>query len=122
MLLQKELNQDAITIQSYQPGKIKISGNTYQQAILITSSELKGFEQANLFSELDIEQLIALLPQETEVVIIGCGEKQQFLAQKDIKRVNDLGIALEVMGTRQACHTFQVLTYEQRKVVTLLFP
>jgi len=57
-----------------------------------------------------------MLPEGTEIIIIGCGENHQFLPQSEIKQINDIGIAIEVMATRQACHTFQVLTYENREI------
>lgn len=122
MLLQKESDDAELSIKSYQAGKIDISGKIYTSPILISQSMLVDFDDAREFSELVIETLIPQIPSGTEILIIGSGEKHQFLSAQAIKAVNDLGIALEVMDTRHACHTLQVLLHDNRKVVTLLFP
>ena len=122
MLLQKEQNQNQIKIKGYKNRQINVSGEIYDTPILINASELSLFNQAKQFSELTAELLLPMLPEGTEIIIIGCGENHQFLPQSEIKQINDIGVAVEVMATRQACHTFQVLTYENREIIALLFP
>ena len=122
VLLQKEQNQNQIKIKDYKKGQLNVSGKLYDTPILLTPSALCTFDEVKLFADLTAEMLFPLIPKGTEIIVIGCGEKHQFLPQSEIKQINDLGVAIEVMGTRQACHTFQVLTYEYRKVIALLFP
>ena len=122
MLLQKEQNLNQIKIKGYKNKQINVSGELYDAPILLSAFELSMFSSAKHFSELTADLLLPKIPKGTEIILIGCGENHQFLRQKEIKQINDLGIAVEVMGTRQACHTFQVLTYENREVVALLFP
>ncbi len=122
MLLQKEQKNSQLKIRAYQPGEINISGKVYRQPILISPSEINIYDDCSQFSALKIEQLLSHINDETEIIIIGSGEKHLFLASSAIKAINDKGIAIEVMGTRQACHTFQVLNFDNRKVVALLFP
>ncbi|MFT6733606.1 MAG: hypothetical protein ACJAS9_001795 [Polaribacter sp.] len=38
-----------------------------------------------------------------------------------IKHINDKGIAIEAMASRQACHTYEVLTHDRRRVNALIF-
>ncbi|PCI73052.1 MAG: hypothetical protein COB38_01955 [Gammaproteobacteria bacterium] len=38
-----------------------------------------------------------------------------------IKYLNDKGIAIEAMASRQACHTYEVLAHDRRKVNALIF-
>lgn len=122
MLLQKEINNGSIEINKYQDGEITVSNTVYKESILLTPQSLHLFQKAKSFSQLNIDDLIKILPSELEIVIIGCGKKQQFLTPKITQHFHNKGIAIEVMATRQACHTFKVLSYEQRKVVALLFP
>ena len=122
MLLQKENSDSQIRIKSYTDRKLTVSGKTYKEPILLSASELSLFDKTDQFSKLTAEMLLPSIPQLTEIIIIGCGENQQFLPMSEIKQINDKGIAIEIMGTRQACHTFQVLAYENRKVIALLFP
>ncbi|TQV86449.1 Mth938-like domain-containing protein [Aliikangiella coralliicola] len=122
MLLQKESDGSATTIKSYQPGEINISGNIYSQPVLITTNSVTEYDKANSFTDLDFEDIASLLPDGTEILLVGCGEKHQLVPAKEIEKMNKRGVAIEVMATRQACHTFQVLNYERRNVVALLIP
>jgi uncharacterized protein len=124
VLLQKEQNQNQsqIKIKGYKSGQINISDDFYETPILLNAFELSLFESVQHYSDLTAALLLPFIPKGTEIILIGCGEKHQFFPQKEIKQINDLGIAVEVMGTRQACHTFQVLTYENREIIALLFP
>ncbi len=121
MLLQKEPNHNSINIKSYKAGEINISGTLYNRPILLQPSNVTIFESATNFSALNIDQLIERIPSETEVLLIGTGEKHLFLPQSAIQQINRLGLSVEVMATRPACHTFQILAYENRKVFALLF-
>ena len=122
MLLQKEKSQNQIKIKGYKNRQVNISGELYATPILLSAYKLSLFNAVEGFSELTAECLLPFIPKGTEIVLIGCGETHQFMPQNEVKRINDLGIAVEVMGTRQACHTFQVLTYENREIIALLFP
>lgn len=122
MLLQKEQNTGMVSIKGYQPGKINITGQVYQVPVLVFPDRVAVFEGVNLFSEFNIEQLIPLVSDDTEIVIIGSGEKHQFINAQEMKKITDKGIAIEVMASRQACHTFQVLLHEKRKVLGVVFP
>lgn len=121
MLLQKEPSQHSITIKSYQAGEINIAGTNYNKPILLEPTKVTRFEGATNFSEFSIEVLIPLIPKDTEVLIIGTGEQHLFLAQSSIQAIHRLNISIEVMATRPACHTFQILAHENRKVFALLF-
>jgi uncharacterized protein len=122
MLLQKESHASKVEIKGYKDGEIQVSGNRYTHPIIIDSNNVKHFDQAESFQQLSQEMLHAQLNEQVEVLLIGTGAKHLFLASEIIKSINDKGIAIEIMSTRHACHTFQVLNYEKRQVMALLFP
>ena len=122
MLLQKEQSLNQIKIQGYKDRKINVSGKYYASPVLLTAYELSLFESVDQFSDLTADNLLLKIPENIEIILVGSGDKHLFFPQKEIKKINELGIAIEVMATRQACHTFQVLTYEKREIVALLFP
>ncbi len=121
MLFQKERNINPVNIKGYNEGELNISGQRFNSPVLLDASSIQPYHSKS-FSELDIDELIKRIPEETEVLLIGTGGQHMMLSPRIIKQFNDKGIALEVMATRPACHTFQVLVYEMRKVVALLFP
>ncbi|MET1253520.1 MTH938/NDUFAF3 family protein [Aliikangiella maris] len=121
MLIQKEPNTGPVSIKHYSPGKIHISGQDYQCTLHLTPTSLTPVGDDIQFSTLTTDYLLSLTDSETEVLIIGTGESHQFISTDIVQTLNQQGVAIEVMATRQACHTFQVLNYELRKVVALLF-
>ncbi len=122
MLIQKESMNCTSTIKSYKPGCIKISDNEFHTPVIISPEAVKSLETIGEFKQLKAETLLSIINSDTEVLLIGSGEKHQFLPQTEINKLQQQGIGIEVMGTRQACHTFQVLALEQRQVMALLFP
>lgn len=122
MLIQKESPQGVISISAYQPGRITVSGKDYSTPIVLSKDTLTAFDTVKEFQLLTSEYLLAIIPKETEILLLGSGGKHQFLTPDKMAPIIKQGIAVECMSTRNACHTFQVLSYEYRKVVALLFP
>lgn len=122
MLLQKESSGSHVVIKAYEPGKIKLNIGISTDPVLLINGEKQDFSGADVFKELQLVDIEPFLNDKPEIIIIGTGEKHQILPIAITKAVNDLGIAIEAMASRQACHTYQVLTYEQRRVYSLIYP
>lgn len=122
MLIQKEISHNKVNINGYSPGTVKIQGKEYTSPIALTSEAIILYQETASFEMLETEHLEALVEKDTELVIIGSGEKHQLISPNKIQSLNKKGIAVESMSTRNACHTFQVLVHENRKVIALLFP
>ncbi|TQV76782.1 hypothetical protein FLL45_02160 [Aliikangiella marina] len=122
MLIQKEVSHNKVTIKGYSPGVISMQSEDYRSPIVLTSETISRFENDIEFNQLSAEVLLNLVAEDTEILIIGSGAKHQLLPVEKVKALNDRGYAVESMSTRNACHTFQVLVHEYRKVVALLFP
>ena len=71
---------------------------------------------------LTIEHLGPALEMQPELIIIGTGSEQRFLAPRVATAILERGIGLEVMATRPACRTYNVLVAEYRRVVAALYP
>jgi uncharacterized protein len=63
------------------------------------------------------EQILALKP---EVVLLGTGEKHQFLHPKISASLAQNSISLECMTTAAACRTYNILMSEGRVVAAML--
>jgi len=122
MLLQKEDTQAKVSIKSYQVGEIKLNIGLFNEVILLVNGDKKDFDGAKSFIDLSFEDLKEQLAEKPEILIIGTGEKHQILPISLTKQINDMGIAVEAMASRQACHTYQVLMYEQRVIYALIYP
>jgi len=122
MLLQKEDSGSKVNIKSYEPGEITLNIGQFSQAIFLLNGDKKDFSGAKSFQELNFEDIKPALVEKPEILIIGTGHNHQILPISLTKQINALGIAVEAMASRQACHTYQVLMYEQRVVYALIYP
>ena len=61
-------------------------------------------------------------PPPTELLIIGCGDTHEMLPPPLVEELRQKGIAVEAMGTVNACSTFNFLCSEGRNVAAALFP
>ena len=121
MLFQKETHLGLVNIKSYSPGEINISGRVFTTPILISEQTIETVPFSK-FADIDLAALESVIPEGVEVFLIGTGKNHQMLKPALIQKVNQKGIAIEVMSSRNACHTFQVLMHEKRIVSALLFP
>jgi uncharacterized protein len=70
--------------------------------------------------DLEVEHLQAVLALEPQIILLGTGERQVFPAPAIAAAVQAAGIGLEVMDTRAACRTYNVLVQEGRRVAAAL--
>lgn len=122
MLLQKEDNKTSVNIKAYHPGEITLNVGRFSEAILLANGNVTTFAGAAEFEHLTLEELENALIEQPEVLIIGTGEKHQILPISITQCLNEKGIAVEAMASRQACHTYQVLVFEQRRICALIYP
>ena len=75
--------------------------------------------KAEQLTEGHIGQILELKP---ELVLMGTGEHQVFLAPELLMVFYRQSVGIEVMNTQAACRTFNVLVSEDRNVVAALMP
>lgn len=68
-------------------------------------------------SDLQAEDLSGPLALEPEVILLGTGDRQQFLAAAILAACLTRGVGIEVMDNAAAARTFSVLANEGRRVV-----
>jgi uncharacterized protein len=57
-----------------------------------------------------------------EVILIGTGFRQHFLASGVTRELQNMGIGIETMDTRAAARTYNILMAEGRRVIAALLP
>ncbi|ALM81985.1 Mth938-like domain-containing protein [Bordetella sp. N] len=63
-----------------------------------------------------------LPPGAPEVLLIGTGTRQRFLAPAVLRPLLTVGVGVEVMDTQAAARTYNILMSEGRRVVVALIP
>lgn len=108
-------------IQSYGPGRFKISGRIHYGPVLVSPEQVFAWPVAGM-AELTVASLERLLEPDArpEILILGCGETL-LLPPKAIRaELRAMGVSLEPMDTGAACRTYNVLMGEARPVAAAL--
>jgi uncharacterized protein len=122
MLFQKETSQVGAVIKAYQPGSIRLNIGTFSTPVLLVNGEKKDYTGPDNYQNITSELLLNNLKELPEILIIGTGSSHQLLPMAITQAINKQGVAVESMASREACHTYQVLTFEQRRISALIFP
>lgn len=121
MLIEENPRAEGLCPESYRNGVFEINGHSYNKPLALTDClrVLPPDVQVQDLSAIDFLQDGADLP---ELIVVGTGEKQQFLHPRIAAELAAQGIGLECMNTAAACRTLLLLQGEGRKVWAWLWP
>ena len=114
MLIQEHQPASTYHIGHYQRGQIEIDGHIYRQAVLLDGSGSVQTVNLPAAAELQAADLARAAASEPEVILIGTGERQQFLHPRSAAAAS--GIGVECMHTAAAVRTYLLLQSEGRRV------
>ena len=103
----------------YGAGYVAINNVRYEKCVVVTPQEVTewavtGFET---LTGADFSFIAALKP---EIVIFGTGAMQRFPQRELARALAAAGTGVEVMDSRAACRTYNILAAESRKVVAAI--
>ena len=118
------IRKDQQVIQSYAGGVFRVSGQTYESAIIVTPLDTVKWDQGQAVADLVLEDFQSLIDRagEIDVVLLGCGASIAFLRPELKKALSEKGLPVDVMDTGAACRTYNVLMAEGRRVAAALLP
>lgn len=115
------LNQDPglRLFSGYGAGFVAVNGVRYETCVVVspqavTEWGVTGFEA---LVPADFRFIESLKP---EIVILGTGEAQRFPRPELARALAATGVGVEVMDSRAACRTYNILATEGRKVVAAI--
>ena len=115
-------NQNLIT--GYGTGEngrfVEINKQRHTCNLIVTANKLILDWQATDFSSLSEADFVQIVDLKPEVVLLGTGEKHQFLHPKIVQKLTENNIPLECMTTAAACRTYNFLMSEGRNVAAAL--
>jgi uncharacterized protein len=115
-------NNNLIT--AYSDSYIEINRQRYMHSLIVMPEKLMTDWNINDFAHLTEHHLAKITNIDTgfspEVVLLGTGEKHQFLHAKIYQSLTERGIPLECMTTAAACRTYNILMSEGRQVLAAL--
>jgi uncharacterized protein len=102
------------------PGWVRIGTDEYRDNVVVTVDGVeRGFAPGG-FDSLDADDFAALLRTSPEIVLLGTGATQRFPRPAVVAPLMNANVGLEVMDTRAACRTYNILVAEGRSVTAAL--
>jgi uncharacterized protein len=102
------------------PGWVRVGANEYREnVVLLPDDVVTGWapEGFDALSAADFERLLSYNP---EIVLLGTGASQRFPHPRLLSSLTSAHVGVEVMDTRAACRTFNILVAEGRRVAAAL--
>jgi uncharacterized protein len=103
----------------YGTGYIAVNGVRHDKCMVVTPQEIRPWAVGR-FESLTAADFGFIAELKPEILILGTGALQRF-PQPELARVlAGSGAGVEVMDTRAACRTYNILAAEGRKVVAAI--
>lgn len=103
----------------YGPDYVAINHVRHQKHILVTAESVTSWDISG-FDTLGVAHFESLLAHQPEIVILGTGATLRFPRPEFARPVTAAGIGLEVMDTKAACRTYNILVAEGRRVLAAI--
>lgn len=102
------------------PGWIRIGATEHRaNLVLLPDAVVEGWAPGG-YAALTERDFAALLAHAPEMVLLGTGARQQFPHPRLLQALAAARVGVEVMDTRAACRTFNILVAEDRRVAAAL--
>jgi uncharacterized protein len=109
-------------ISAYTPDAIVVNDEPQNDSVIVSATAPPIWWPPNSVEEIDAAAIALLLEYDPEVVLIGTGARQIFPDMQLFSALYERGIGVEVMDTKAACRTFNIVAAEARRVVAGLIP
>ncbi len=107
-------------IRGYGPRLILINGIAHSGSLIVMPDRVIPDWRPQRLEELCAEDFLSLHELRLEAVLLGTGERQRFPPVTTYLAFVERGIGFDVMDTRAACRTYNILASEGRRVAAAL--
>ncbi len=108
---------DPHAIQAYSDQVIQINSISYDQSLIVSSTEIIPDLTIKKIQDMDLAYLELLLRSKPEIILIGHSQPGAFPPAQIMKSLSEKRIGMECMSIGAACRTYNVLLSEKRAVV-----
>jgi uncharacterized protein len=102
------------------PGWVRIGQVEYTGNVVLLPDAVVPDWAPNGFDALCEADFASLLAYRPEIVLLGTGATQRFAHPRLLQSLAAARVGVEVMDTRAACRTFNILVAEDRRVAAAL--
>lgn len=103
----------------YGAGYVTVNNVRHEKHLVVMPDQIMAWQVEN-FEALSAEDFESLLALDPEIVILGTGNAQRFPAPALSRPLTMAGIGIEVMDSKAACRTYNILIAEDRKVLAAI--
>ena len=114
----KETNNSLI--ESVGSGKIQYQGKWYEKSLIIGIDRIIYPWKHPDVENLDMSDFEPVFDGNSEVILLGTGTKQVFPDGHLLTKILKRGVGIEVMDSKSACRTFNLLISEYRRPLAML--
>src|SRR5688572_15955623 len=93
----------------YGDGYVSVNDRRYEGSLVVAPDHDVAPWSAESFDALTPAHFEALLALQPEIVILGTGERLRFPRPEVTRALADAAVGFEVMDTRAACRTYNIL-------------
>lgn len=113
---------DRQVIDTYGPGRFRVSNTVYESAIIVFPDRTMAWSVTD-FAALTAADFTPVLDADPkpEVLLLGCGPRMALLPSALRKGLREKGIVVDAMDSPAACRTYNILLAEGRRVAAALF-
>jgi uncharacterized protein len=105
---------------AYGDGYVDVNGTRHHVNVVVAADAVTPGWFAGTLQALRPEHLAPLVEGRPEIVLLGTGAAFRFPHPSVLAPLYQAGIGVEVMDTRAACRTYNILLAEGRRVVAAL--
>ena len=109
----------ANTITAYGDDYVKVNGEQRKESLIVTAEGVQPWSPRS-FDTLSADDFQRLGELGVEIVVLGTGPRQRFPNPRITAPLAQARVGLEVMDTKAACRTYNILVAEARKVALAL--
>ena len=103
----------------YGAGYVAVNNGRHEMSVLVTPQEVVEWK-VSAFDELTAADFSFIADLKPEIVVLGTGATQRFPRPELARALATSGAGVDVMDTRAACRTYNILASEGRKVVAAI--
>jgi uncharacterized protein len=117
MKFERESTEGRNAFTGYGEGWVEISGRRFARSVVVDATRLAEGWAAGGLAALTEAEMKGLLDWQPEIVLLGTGAAFRFPDPAALAPLHAAGVGVEVMDTRAACRTYNVLLAEHRRVL-----
>lgn len=110
------------TITAYGDGFLEVNAQRHESAVWLMPEGLLESWPVTEVASIGAGHFESMLQHRPELVILGTGPRQTFLHPRLTAPLTSAGVGFEVMDSRAACRTYNILMAEGRRVLAAVLP